>query len=413
MRSYITRRRCKLPFFMGVCGIVLPAMDATVVKCKNCGAEIEITDAFAHQIEEEVARKLERKHAQTLADAVKAAEQRASEKAAKDVQLKLETAVADAREERERNKKLMQDVSHLTDELRALRRQDEERELRMKKTLAEEEAKIREDARKKAMEEHELKDREKDQNYQVALKQIEELKAKLQQGSQQAQGESLELALEELLRREFPRDVIEEVKKGQRGADIVQHVIDKNGRECGVMLWESKNAQWSDAWIPKLKEDQRIAKSDVAILVVTNLPRGGEHSLYENQVWVCPRNEVIPLAMSLRYGLIRVQFERSAHMGKEEKKEILYRYITSLEFRQRMEAITEAFSAMQEEVEREKRWFSTKWARQEKQLRKVIDHTHGMYGDLQGVVGSLPELKGPELGSTDSEPFPLLEDKPF
>lgn len=320
----------------------------------------------------------------------------------------------EAAEERDRSKHLLKQLESLTEDMRMLRRKDEERELAMKKHLADEEAKIRDEARKKTLEEHELKDREKDQNYASALRQIEDLKKKLQQGSQQAQGESLELALEELLRKEFPRDQIEEVKKGQRGADIVQKVIDKNGKECGVLLWESKNAQWSDTWIGKLKEDQRAAKADIAILAVTSLPKNNENAMFDpQQIWICPRNQVIPLAMSLRYGLIRLQFEKNIQEGKDEKKDILYAYITSLEFRQRMEAINEAFSSMQDEVEREKRWFSTKWARQEKQLRKVIDHTHGMYGDLQGVVGkTLPELTHEQENVQDTIPL-LSEDKPY
>lgn len=391
-------------------------MVLNLIKCKNCGADIEVTDAFAHQIEEDLKRKLESQHAERLAEAVKAAEGRTLEKASKEFQLKLEMALEDAKEEKERNKKLVDEVSKMTEELRALRRKDEERELQMKKTLADEETKIRDEARKKALEEHELKDREKDQNYQVALKQIEDLKAKLQQGSQQAQGESLELALEELLKREFPMDVIEEVKKGQRGADIMQRVVDKKGRECGIILWESKNAQWSAGWAAKLKEDQRQAKADLAVLVVTDPPKGLETYTHENGVWISMRKFVVPLAMSLRYGLIREYFVRDMQDGKNEKKEELYRYITSLEFTQRMDAIIEAFDGMREEVEREKRWFATKWARQEKHIRKVIDHMHGVRGDLQGVVGkALPELKEASLPlpDTNGEAPLLVEDKPF
>ncbi len=392
-------------------------MISNLIKCKNCGADIEITDAFAHQIEEELTRKLESKHAQSLADAVKLAEQKASDKAAKDFQLKLEAASADAREEKERNKKLMEDVSKMTDELRALRRKDEERELEMKKTLADNEAKIRDEARKKALEEHELKDLENEKQKADLKKKIEELNTKLLQGSQQTQGEVMELEIEELLRKECPRDVIEEVKKGQRGADITQHVIDKRGNECGIILWESKNAQWSDTWIAKLKDDQRVAKADLAVLVVTNMPKKQEGFFYdsENRIWICPRKQVVPLALSLSWGLIAVRFERNIQAGKDEKKEILYQYITSMEFRQRMEAIKESFTGMQEEIEKEKRWFAQKWSRQEKQLRKVIDNTHGLYGDLEGVVGALPELKEAPATPLTQEAgmLPLIEDKPF
>lgn len=378
--------------------------DITKIKCPKCGEYFEPSEAFRHQMGEEIRTAEKARHEQEIIRTREETTKSVTHHLQEESKSRIESLAKDAQEEKERNKRLLKQLEILTGDIRDLRRKDEERELEMKKKIAEEESKIRDEARKKAFEEHDLKDREKDQNYAVALKQIEELKTKLQQGSQQAQGESLELALEEILRKEFPMDVIEEVKKGQRGADITQRVVDKKGKECGVILWESKNAQWQNDWPAKLREDQRQAKADLAILVVTAPPKGIEHYAYDNGVWICVRQFMVPLAMSLRYGLVRLNFERETHVGKDEKKEILYQYINSLEFRHRMEAIIEAFGGMQDEVEREKRWFQTKWARQEKQLRKVIDHTQGMYGDLQGVVGtSLPELKVHELSDGEAQ----------
>ena len=385
------------------------------IKCPKCGEYFEPGDAFRHQISEQILADEKQKHDAELAKIKEQTAKSVTDKLREETKTRMEQLEKDAAEEKERNRKLLKQLEAMTEEIRLMRRKDEERELEMKRKIADEEAKIREESRKKFQEEHELKDLEKDKMIADYKKKAEELQAKLTQGSQQNQGEVLELALESLLKKEFPMDIIEEVKKGQRGADIMQRVVDKRGKECGVILWESKNAQWSDAWAPKLREDQREAKADLAVLVVTSMPRGFEHYTYDNGVWICLRTLMIPLAMSLRYGLIRLQFERSTQTGKDEKKEILYQYITSLEFRQRMEAISEAFSSMQEEVEREKRWFSTKWARQEKQLRKVIDHTHGMYGDLQGVIGNLPELKQsePKQITENTEPLPFVSDKPY
>lgn len=390
--------------------------DVTSITCPKCGESFEPSEAYRHQVSETIRSAEKLRHEKDLVRVREETEKQLTEKLASEARERTEALAKEVGEEKERNRRLLKQLEEMTDAMRQLKRRDEERELESRKKLAEEEEKIRAEARKKTLEEHELKDREKDQNYQSALRQIEDLKKKLQQGSQQAQGESLELALEELLKHEFPMDIIEEVKKGQRGADIIQHVVDKKGRECGVILWESKNAQWSDGWIAKLREDQRQAKADLAVLAVTALPKGKDHYTYDSGVWICMRTLVLPLALSLRYGLIRVNFERETHVGKHEKMEELFSYINSIEFTHRMEAIIEAFGAMQDEVEREKRYFTTKWARQEKQLRKVIDHTQGMYGDLQGVIGkTLPELKTaqPLPASADGETLPLIEDKPY
>ena len=374
------------------------------IKCPKCGEYFEPSEAFKHQLEKELLSVERSKHEKELEKVKNEAESTASEKIKSEYEFQLRKLQKDSVEEKERNKRLLKQLEDLNEELRRLRRKDEERELEMKKKIAEEEEKIRHESRKQTLEEHELKDKEKDKQLSDALKQVEELKAKMQRGSQQTQGEVLELEIEEILKREFPTDIIEEVKKGQRGADVLQKVVDKRNRSCGTILWESKNAQWSNAWIVKLKEDQRQAKADLSVLVVTDPPENLETFMYESGVWIVVRKMIVPLALALRFDLVRVNYEKLANVGKNEKTEILYQYITSTEFRHRIEAIVEAFGSMQDEMEREKRWFQTKWARQEKQLRKVVDHTQGMYGDLQGVIGkTLPDLKSQQLDSGKKE----------
>ena len=197
------------------------------IKCKNCGAEIEVSEALTHQIEEQVLASLEIKHKKELEDATKLAEENAGKKAEKEFKDQLAALQTEKDEEKERNKKLTGQISELLDEVKKLRVKDEERNIEMKKKMMEEEEKIKKEVRKQADDEHQIKDLEKDKKLTDALKQIDELKTKMQQGSQQTQGEVLELELERILKSEFPADNISEVKKGDRGADTVHEVIDK------------------------------------------------------------------------------------------------------------------------------------------------------------------------------------------
>lgn len=349
---------------------------ANLIKCPHCGKEFEAGEALTHQIEQEVSASFEEKYKKEF----------------------LEEKVKIEEEAREKNAKLTSQVSELLDEIKKLREKDEEREIEMKKRLLSEEDKIKEESRKKFEEEHKLNDLQKDKKLVEALEQIEDLKAKIQKGSQQTQGEVLELEIEENLKREFPTDKISEVKKGQRGADVEEEVYDKLGRRCGMILWESKNAEWSDGWIGKLKEDQRQAKADLSVLISVKLPEGIDSFGYKDGVWVVGWKYYIALAWSLRYNLVSLYHERTSSEGKDEKMKILYGYLTGPEFKNRVEGIVDAFTNLQDELEKEKRYFNIKWARQEKEIRRVIDHTHGMYGDLQGVIGkSLPEIKSLEL----------------
>lgn len=367
---------------------------SSTIKCKKCGNEIEVSEALKHQIEEQVLSAVDTKHKEELEAARKQAEENAVKKINIEFEAQLKNLAKEKDEEKERNNKLLKQLDELLSEVRNLKRKDQERELEMKKKLSEEEEGIRLDAKKKADEEHQLKELEKDKKLQDALKQIEELKSKIQQGSQQSQGEVLELELERILKTEFPSDILKEVKKGERGADIVHVVVDKLGRECGTILWESKNAKWDKNWMGKLKEDQRSKKAELSILVSVNKPEWLTSFTYRDGVWISTLESVVPLAFALRFNLISLHHERVSGEGKNEKMEIMYKYLMGQEFRNRVESIVEAFGNLQDEMEREKRWFSAKWSRQEKEIRKVLDSTHGMYGDLQGIIGrSLPEIK--------------------
>lgn len=373
-------------------------------KCPNCGKDIEVSEALKHQIEEQIIASLEAKHKTELENLKKLTEEQAEKKTLEKYELQFTTLLREKDEEKERNKKLTTQIDDLLSEVRKLRTKDEDREIEMKKELIDEEERIKSEARKKAEEEHKLKDLEKDNKLKEALEQVDSLRTKIQQGSQQAQGETLELEIESKLKLEFPVDNIVEIKKGQRGADVSQEVIDKLGRSCGFILWESKNAQWTEGWITKLKEDQRQAKTDLAVLVSVELPKGVESFAYKDGVWISSWKHFVPLSWALRFNLVSLHHERRSNEGKDEKMKVLYQYLTGTEFKHRVEGIVEAFSNLQEEMEREKRFFNIKWARQEKEIRKVIDHTHGMYGDLQGVIGkSLPEIETLELPSGNEE----------
>lgn len=374
----------------------------TTIKCKSCGEEIEISEALQHQIEEQILVNERSKHQKELEKIKGQVREEVLQKSKKDFEFQIQSLQKGREEEEKRNAKLLKQSVDLSEELRKLRHKDEERELEMKKRIAKEEERIRGEAREKVLEEHESKDREKDKKLQDALKQIDALKAQIQRGSQQTQGEVMELVLEKILKGEFPQDEIFEVKKGQRGADVVQTVVDENGKNCGKILWESKNAQWNKAWLAKLRQDRRDAKADIAVLVATNPPQEIDTFAFTEGVWITKMNVVRNLTVALRHNLISIHNERANADGKDDKKEVLYQYLTSVEFKLRVEGIVEAFNNLQQDIEKEKRWFNTKWARQETEIRKIVDNTQGMYGDLQAATGrALSPIEALELPAGD------------
>jgi hypothetical protein len=257
----------------------------------------------------------------------------------------------------------------------------------------------RQQARKEAEDELKLKVSEKEQTITSMQKQIEELKRRADQGSQQIQGEVQELELEALLRAKFPRDTIEPVPKGEFGGDALQRVVSPLGQVCGTILWESKRTKnWSDGWLTKLRDDQRTAKAEIAVLVTQVLPKGVENFDLVDGVWVTHPRVAIPVGIMLRQSLIELATARQASEGQQTKMEMLYSYLTGPRFRQRVQAIVEAFSNMKEDLDKERKVITKQWAKRDEQIERVMQATVGMYGDMQGIAGkTLQEIEGLEI----------------
>ena len=282
---------------------------------------------------------------------------------------------------------------------------DEKRELDLtiEKRVQASVEEVRSKAKKEVEDELKLKVSEKEEQIASMQRKIEDLKQKAEQGSQQLQGEVMELELENTLRTKFPFDSIEPVAKGEFGGDVVQRVVSPSGLACGSILWESKRTKnWSDAWLAKLRGDQRAAKAELCLLVSQALPKDVESFEQIDGVWIAGPKYALPLAVALRQSLIEVANSKLLQEGQQTKAELVYEYLTGPRFRHRIEAIVEKFSDMQEDLNREKKAMTRLWAKRDAQIQAVIESTVGMYGDLQGIAGrAFEEIEGLEI--------PLLE----
>lgn len=303
-----------------------------------------------------------------------------------------------------RDEKLAEAQKTQVDLLKKQRELDDEKreiDLTIEKRVMEGLETTRAQARKEAEESLKFKVMEKEQTITSMQKQIEELKRKSEQGSQQLQGEVQELELEEMLRTKFPFDTIEPVPKGEYGGDVIQRIFSATGQESGTILWESKRTKnWSDGWLIKLREDQRTAKADISVLITQVLPIGVETFELIDGVWVTHPRASFPVAMVLRQTLLQISMARKSSEGQQTKMEMVYQYLTGPSFRHRVEAIVEAFSSMQVDLDKERKVIMKQWAKRNEQIERVMNATIGMYGDLQGIAGkSLQEIEGLELNS--------------
>src|SRR5205085_9381617 len=246
-----------------------------------------------------------------------------------------------------------------------------------------------------------------------AQREAADLKRKLEQGSQQLQGEGLGLSLEAMLRSSFPLDEILPVPKGMNGADLIQRVRSPSGLVCGTILWEAKQTKaWQPAWLRKLKDEQQEIGAEFAVIVTSSMPKDrsgncGEPFLRDSDVWVTRYDAARPLAECLRAALLELAKQRQANLGRSEKMELLYNYICSPQFASRLKSLYDGFVAMREDLEAEKAAFARIWKKREAQLTRMQDGLLTVVGDLQGIgeealpaldaVAALPAVKEADL----------------
>ncbi len=271
-----------------------------------------------------------------------------------------------------------------------------ETEKKMYQLLQKEKEKIE----KTIIDQNELKLKEKDAQMEQIKRQLEEMKRKAEQGSQQMQGEVQELAIESWLSSQYPLDTIEEIKKGARGADCIQIVNTREIQNCGTLYYESKRTKdFQPSWIDKFKTDIREKGADIGILVTSTLPKGMKRMGQKDGIWICTYEEFKALSAILREQIIHVSRALQSQENRSDKMGLLYKYLTSNEFKMQIEAIVEGFTQMQLDLQKEKNAMARIWKQREKQISKVLDNTTNMYGSIRGIagnaIGTIPALELP------------------
>lgn len=406
--------------------------DSSIV-CPKCGTKIDLDDIARHKYEEklkadeerlreEFSKKEEEIKKDLREKAMEWAEKKAAEKlkekeletkdmlaTIEELRKKQEESVKGELELRKKARELeeaaknaeIENVRKLDEERRKLEASMREEQQKREEALEIERKKREEETVRKLQEDGARKLEEKEKQMAQLRQALDEANRKATQGSQQIQGEVLENELKEILSRNFPTDSVEDVPTGIRGADLVHRVRDPYSRDAGIILWESKNTKaFSAEWIKKLKDDRILAKADVCILVSSVIPEGIRHfGLYEG-IWVTEPEYFLPLAQALRERLLALAEQGKSMVGREEKMELLYGYLSGPDFRAKIENVIGAFRSMKDDLDAEKRSMQRIWSKREKELERIINNTSMLYGDMQGIMGAnLGKIDYLELGA--------------
>jgi len=388
--------------------------DNTII-CPKCATVINLDEMQAKKYKEQLelneqklkadfAKREEEIKKEMWTKALKAAEEK-KELETKDLTIQLEEFRKKQEESIKNELELRKKTRELEDkaknqEIENLKKLDEERK-KLEQSMKEQQSKKEEEMIKKIQEDQGKLLAEKDKQMEILKKSLDEATRKANQWSQQIQWEVQENELKEILTRNFPLDIIEDVPTWIKWADLIHTVRNERWQDIWVILWESKNTKtWSADWIKKLKDDRIIAKADVCILISNTLPDNIKHFGMVGDVWVSEFAYFLALTVAVRDKLLSIHQVSKSLVWKEEKMEQLYSYLSSSEFKSKIENIIDAFKSMKEDLDSEKRSMARIWGKREKELERIINNTSFLYGDMQGIMwASLGKINYLELDS--------------
>lgn len=397
---------------------------STEVKCPSCGFSFPIEEVMAEEYkqelrlqmnsykkekEEEFLRKEEEFSKKQKQQALQFEQQLTQEKSriqkqleesirksiATDFENQLSILKSSNKENEEKLRLSRQKELEFLKKEKELKTKEEELEIQLQRKLQQERVLLVEQIKKQEIEKNQVRDTEHQLRVKELEKQLEdqkrladEMRRKAEQGSMQLQGEAQELVLEELLRGNFPFDVIDEVGKGVRGADCIQIIRNSYGQECGKIIYESKRTKdFGNDWIEKLKKDMRGVGVDVAVIVTQCYPKGMNCFGEKDGVWICSFEEVKAVAYVLRDGIIKLSNAAKSRENRGDKMHMLYDYLTSTEFSGQWKAISEGFMSMKLSIQAERNAMEKLWKNREKQLEKVLLNAAHISGSIEGVAG--------------------------
>lgn len=366
----------------------------TEIKCPYCGNSLKIDELIKSRMEREFAETNKKRMEEMLqrqrmedSEETKRKVEEAIEREKLSMSETVEKLTAQIQLLTERNQKATEEMLAFQKKEFELKQQLRNTELEAQKRFNEQIEELTASIRKTESERNELEIAKLQKKLSDANAATAELQHKLEQGSQQLQGETQELLLENCLREEFPFDDIREVDKGRLGADVIQTVMNRSGKVCGVIVWESKNVKgWNNDFIPKLRNDMEAENGDVGILVSNVFGRNMREFTSQDGVWLIRPANVLAIARPIRDGIIKASNAKAVAEHKETLQDAVFAFVTSQAFRNRVENIGQQYMALEDEIYKTKVYMDRHWDTQRKMIDNLVENTQGIIGDVDAYL---------------------------
>ena len=202
-----------------------------------------------------------------------------------------------------------------------------------------------------------------EENQKLTTK-VGELQRALDKKTNEELGEGAEVDLFEALKKEFPDDKIDRVAKGTAGADIL-HVVRHNGRDCGTVIYDSKNHKvFRNDHVTKLRDDQIAAKAEHAILSTHKFPAGTSQLHHQDGVLLANPARVVSVVTMIRQHLVQTLTLRLSGAERESKTAALYAFITSDHCGQLLDRVDSHSEELLEQQVKERKWHDAHWKKE-------------------------------------------------
>lgn len=369
-------------------------LNKNTIKCSSCGSKMNLNELVLEQIINSEKEKVKINFEKKL---------RLKEKQLnKDYDSKIDLMTKELEHKNNSISKLLKIETENEKLKRELSISDRKLNLEIEKAKTELTNKLTLEIENSVSHKYELKLAEKEKQIEQVKKSAEEAAKKATQGSMQIQGEVQEEAIEKYLLNNFPLDHILEVKKGHLGADCLQIINEFDSQNCGKIYYESKNTkEFNSKWIQKFKKDIQTQNADIGILVTKVMPKGMTRMGLIDGIYICSFGEFKGLCHILRNTLVEFSKHVIINENKEEKKEILYNYLTSNKFYSHVESIIESFVNMNSDLEKEERIAYKNFEKRRSHIRAAQRGTISLFTNFSSIAGS--SIKNLHLLEFDNE----------
>ena len=370
------------------------------IECPHCAEVIDISlfakGELAQKLETEIEKKLTSQIEQKLRETNKESLETSKAMLREQLKKEFQTTVNQLNSEVKGNLKMISELelSKAKLEIEKIKKENQLKKIEEDKNLAVSIAVTEALKTEKANNDNVIS--EKDLTIQSLQNSIAELERQSRQGSQQMQGEAGEILIEKILEREFPSDNVEEIKRGQAGADSVLKVRGPSGAVSGSIYFEAKRtSSFSKPWIEKLKKDVAKQNASVGVLVTETMPVDKKRPHLVDGVWVCHFSDFVTVTRILRQGLVNIAKIRNAELVRTDRAQVMFDYLISKRFADTMTAMLSPIFKMSEQLQKERTAITRQWAIREKMIDEVISNANIFHGHLVSVSDyGMPAIEG-------------------